>query len=73
MIDHDGRYHITKLIIGSRISDMLEFARYDKGQLSDAYRRQVNQRVDAGMLTREAADQLVHEYEALANRTTYLE
>jgi arginine decarboxylase len=73
VIDHDGRYHITKLIIGSRISDMLEFARYDKGQLSDAYRRQVYQRVDAGMLTRETADQLVQEYEALAGRTTYLE
>jgi arginine decarboxylase-like protein len=52
---------------------MLEFARYDKGQLSDAYRRQVYQRVDAGMLTRETADQLVQEYEALAGRTTYLE
>ena len=73
VIDHDGRYHITKLIIGSRISDMLEFARYDKGQLSESYRRQVYQRVDAGMLTRETADQLVHEYEALAGRTTYLE
>lgn len=73
VIDHDGRYHITKLITGSRISDMLEFARYDKAQLSDSYKRLVYQRVEAGMLTRETADQLVQEYEALANRTTYLE
>ncbi|MEY4567952.1 MAG: hypothetical protein RLY14_2922, partial [Planctomycetota bacterium] len=73
VIDHDGRYHITKLITGSRISDMLEFARYDKAQLADSYKRQVYQRVEAGMLTRETADQLVQEYEALANRTTYLE
>jgi arginine decarboxylase-like protein len=52
---------------------MLEFARYDKAQLSDSYKRLVYQRVEAGMLTRETADQLVQEYEALANRTTYLE
>lgn len=73
VIDNDGRYHVTKLVTGSRINDMLQFARYDKGQLLEAYRKQLSARVEAGALTREVADRLAAEYEAGANKGTYLE
>lgn len=73
VIDTDGRYHVTKLIPGSRINDMLQFARYDKAQLVEGYRKQLLARVEAGLLTREQADQFVAEYEAGAQRGTYLE
>ncbi len=73
VIDSDGRYHVTKLVQGSRISDMLLFARYDKAQLLEAYRKQLAARVEAGALTQEAADQLAAEYEAGAGKGTYLE
>lgn len=73
VIDSDGRYHVTKLVPGSRINDMLLFARYDKAQLLETYRKQLAARVDAGALTRETADQLAKDYEAGAGKGTYLE
>ncbi len=73
VIDNDGRYHVTKLVQGSRISDMLLFARYDKAQLLESYRKQLAARVEAGALTQETADQLAAEYEIGAGKGTYLE
>ncbi|MBC8116086.1 MAG: arginine decarboxylase, partial [Candidatus Saccharimonas sp.] len=73
VIDNDGRYHVTKLVHGSRIQDMMQFARYDKAQLVESYRKQLAARVEAGSLTQETADQLAAEYEAGAARGTYLE
>lgn len=73
VIDTDGRYHITKLTPGSRVQDMLQFARYDKTQLVDSYRKQVLARVEAGKLQREQAEALVAQYEAGAARSTYLD
>jgi arginine decarboxylase len=73
VIDNDGRYHITKIVPGSTIADMLQFARYERGQLVQLYRKQVQSRVDAGALSQEEADQLAAEYDATADRSTYLE
>ncbi len=73
VIDSDGRYHVTKLITGSRINDMLLFARYEKSQLVESYRKQVLAQVDAGALSQDVAERLVAEYEAGAMRGTYLE
>lgn len=71
-IDDAGRYHVTKIIAGSRIADMVSFARYDKGQLQDLYRQHLDARVEAGRLTREAADALAEEYVKAAQGVTYL-
>jgi arginine decarboxylase len=73
VIDADGRYHVTKIVPGSTISDMLQFARYDRGQLVQSYRKQVQARVEAGALSQAEADELVAEYDAGADRSTYLE
>ena len=73
MIDNDGRYHVTKVVPGSRINDMLLFARYDKAQLLESYRKQLAVRVEAGALSKETAEQLASEYEAGAGKGTYLE
>ena len=73
VIDSDGRYHVTKLIPGSRINDMLIFARYDKAQLVEAFRKQLKVRVESGALSQDTAEQLALEYEAGAMRGTYLE
>lgn len=73
VIDNDGRYHVTKLVPGSRISDMIQFARYDKAQLVESFRKMLQGRVDSGHLAKEEADQLVGIYEAGAGRGTYLE
>ncbi|HVF91781.1 MAG TPA: biosynthetic arginine decarboxylase [Blastocatellia bacterium] len=73
IIDKDGAYHITKIVQGSRIGDMINFARYDKKQAWESFGRLVDARVKAGHLTREQADGLIKDYENDINRYTYLE
>ena len=73
VIDTGGRYHVTKLISGSRISDMMQFARYSPAQLVESFRKQLTIRVEAGVLTKAMADQVATEYEAGAAQGTYLE
>ncbi len=72
-IDNDGRYHVTKIVPGSRIDDMMQFARYDCAQLSESYKRQLSTQVAAGGLSQVEADGLLQEYENVAGRSTYLE
>lgn len=73
IIDTEGRYHIKKIVQGSRIGDMLNFARYDKGQALENFQRMTKGRINAGSMTQEEADELSHQYEADINRYTYLE
>jgi len=73
VIDVGGQFHVTRVTPGSRISDMLQFARYDKASLVESYRKQLAARVESGALAQERADQLVASYEAGAARSTYLE
>ncbi len=72
-IDKDGRYHITRTVQGSRIGDMIAFARYDRSQAWENFRRMTKERVDGGHLTQDEADALVKRYEDDINRYTYLE
>ena len=72
-IDSDGRFHVTKIVPGSRIEDMMVFARYDIAQLSESYKRQLSAQVIAGGLSQADADALLQEYEQVAGRSTYLE
>lgn len=73
VIDDNGAYHITKVITGSRISDMLSFARYDKQHVSDGYRSLIQAQVAAGQLSQTQADESIQDYEAAVSRGTYLE
>lgn len=72
-VDLDGQFHVTQIVPGSRVSDMLEFARYDTDQLQHAYRHQLTEQVDQGNLAAEAVAELVDVYQRLADRSTYLE
>jgi arginine decarboxylase len=73
VIGTEGRYHIKKIVNGSRISDMINYARYDKNVAWENFRRLVNARVSAGQLSEEEAHTLVEQYENSINRYTYLE
>jgi arginine decarboxylase len=73
VIDTDGRYHVTRMVAGSRVSEMLAFARYDKEQLQQQFGALVRQRVSAGQLSPEAGDKLMQEYAARLSSYTYLE
>ncbi|MGE3317359.1 MAG: biosynthetic arginine decarboxylase [Planctomycetaceae bacterium] len=73
VIDTDGRYHVTKLIPGSRVGDMIKFARYDKSQVVERFKQFAKDRVASGAIGPEVAEAIVHQYESDINRYTYLE
>ncbi|MEK6322749.1 MAG: biosynthetic arginine decarboxylase [Acidobacteriota bacterium] len=73
IIDTDGRYHIKKIVHGSRVGDMLTVARYDKGQAWESLQRMINVRVAGGLLSEDEGCSLMKQYESDINRYTYLE
>jgi len=73
IIDTEGRYHIKKIVQGSRIGDMLKAARYDKGQAWESMQRMIDTRVAGGLLSEDEAGSLMKQYESDINRYTYLE
>ncbi len=73
VVDNDSRAHVTKIVAGSRITDMMQFARYEITGLVDSFRKQLSTRIASGNLDAEAAEQLVQQYAQGANSGTYLE
>jgi arginine decarboxylase len=73
IIDTDGRYHIKKIVPGSRIGDMIAYARYDRNQAWDNFQRMAKSRIAGGHITQEEADTLLKQYESDISRYTYLE
>src|ERR1041384_1012021 len=73
VIDTDGQNHLKKIGRGSRAGEMLQAARYDKGQAWESMQRMINTRVNGGLLDAEEGESLMKQYEADINRYTYLE
>lgn len=73
VVDNNGRSHVTKIVTGSRITDMMQFARYDVSLLAESFRKQIAARVTAGALDDASAEQLVKQYVQGASAGTYLE
>ncbi len=73
VIDTDGSYHITKLVPASKISDMLAFARFDKTQCTESFRRLITAQLAAGKLNQTQADEAIQKYESGVSGSTYLE
>jgi arginine decarboxylase len=72
VIDNDGRFHVTKIVPGNTVADMLNFARYEPDQLREKFDRRLAAQLEAGKLSRETADQMISEYVAAAAQQTYL-
>jgi arginine decarboxylase len=72
IIADDGEYHISRIIPGSNVGDMLSFARYEKEFLQDGFRNLLNRQIKKGKLTEEQADGLTEEYESHYLGYTYL-
>ena len=69
----DGQFHVSKLIAGSHIEDMVRFAQYEAASLQQAFAKKVNQQVALGVLKQGECDQMVKEYIDAARWSTYLE
>lgn len=73
VIENDGRFHVTRIVQGSCINDMMQFAHYDAIQLAESYKKQLAARVQNGKLTQEGADDLLAKYREVASKSTYLD
>lgn len=73
IISGDGEYHISRIIHGSQLGDMLSFARYEKEFLQDGVRTMLNRQIKKGMLTEEQASELAEKYESHYTDYTYLD
>jgi len=72
-MESDGRFHVSKIVPGSRIQDMVAFARYESQHLQGAFAKRVEHLVGIGSCQPELAKKLVEQYNAAAQWTTYLE
>jgi arginine decarboxylase len=72
-MESDGRFHVSKIVQGSRINDMISFARYEAPHLQAAFSQRVRGLVDAGKMSGDKADALSALYASAAQWTTYLE
>lgn len=73
VIESDGRFHVTRIVQGSCINEMMQFAHYDTAQLAESYKKQLSARVQTGKLTQQEADELLAQYKSVANKSTYLD
>jgi arginine decarboxylase len=72
-IESDGRFHVAKIVPGSKIQDMVSFARYDVIGLQDNFQKRLKSMVAGGHLSDQDAAQLAQRYESAALWTTYLD
>lgn len=73
LIDSNGEYHISRVIHGSPLGEMLSFAKYEKDFLQDGFRNLLNRQIKKGKLTEEGAELLAQEYDSYYNNYTYLD
>ena len=73
IISDDGEYHISRIVPGSQVGDMLSFARYEKDFLQDGFRTLLNRQIKKGNLTEDDANCLFQEYESHYTGYTYLD
>lgn len=73
IISSDGEYHISRVIPGSNVGEMVSFAKYEKEFLQESFRTLLNRQIKKGKLTEEEAGRLTEEYDNHYDSYTYLE
>ncbi len=73
IIDGEGNYHISRIVPGSQLGDMLNYARYEKEFLQEGFHSLLDRQIRKGGLTEEEASRLAEEYESHYTGYTYLE
>ena len=73
IIDGDGNYHISRIVPGSQVGDMLTYAKYERDFLQDSFRTLLNRQLKKGGLNEDEASQLQAEYESYYSGYTYLD
>lgn len=73
IIDGDGQHHISRVIPGSQVSEMLSFAKYEKDFLQEGFKNLLDKQIRKGRLNEEQASRLKAEYESYYTGYTYLD
>jgi arginine decarboxylase len=73
IIDDNGEYHVSRIIPGSQVGDMLSFARYEKEFLQEGFRNLLKRQLKKGKLTEDQANSLIEQYESYYTGYTYLD
>jgi arginine decarboxylase len=73
VLDQDGSHQVLETVEGSRIDDMVGFARYDASGLVEMFRRRIFRQVADGFIGVAEANRLVESYQQAADGSTYLE
>jgi arginine decarboxylase len=73
IVDQNGRPHISRIIRGGTIADMVQTAGYPPEELSGEFASRVQKRIDAGKLSESEGTALLSAYRARRGEGTYLE
>ncbi len=73
VISDQGDYHISRVIPGSMVGDMLSFAEYRKESLREGFGTLLTRQIRKGKLTEEQAARISAEYESHFTGYTYLD
>ncbi|MFN7926396.1 MAG: biosynthetic arginine decarboxylase [Blastocatellia bacterium] len=73
LIDSNGEYHISRILPGSPLGEMLSFAKYERDFLQEGFSKLLDRQIKKGKLTDEEAEQLSQSYDSFYNSYTYLD
>ncbi|MFN0124810.1 MAG: biosynthetic arginine decarboxylase [Blastocatellia bacterium] len=73
IVDGAGQYHISRVIAGSPVGEMLSFAKYEKDFLREAFKNQLDKQIRKGRLQEDMASRLMEDYETHYGGYTYLD
>ncbi len=73
LIDSNGEYHISRILPGSPLGEMLSFAKYERDFLQEGFSKLLDRQIKKGKLTDEEAQQLSQSYDYFYNSYTYLD
>jgi arginine decarboxylase len=73
IIAEHGDYHISRLVAGSQVGDMLSFAEYRKEFLQESFATLLQRQIRKGQLTEAEASGITAAYESNYSGYTYLE
>ena len=73
VVDADGTSHVTKVLSGSSVEDMLSFAKFDSAQCVKSFEQMVTAQAAAGRITEDQAQSAIGDYSTMVKKSTYLE
>lgn len=73
LIDTNGEYHISRILPGSPLGEMLSFAKYERDFLQEGFSKLLDRQIKKGKLTDEEAQRLLNSYDYFYNSYTYLD